>query len=204
MPRDVHYVADLFDSASWKVADIRRWFEEESAEAILNITCHNSEEDDDELPKGQFLVNFAYVSDQISRLAYPSCLTSKDWRQFWSLKIQHRLKLVFWKVIVNPLPLRTNLSRFISSEPESAAACPLCHLFLACQFSRVLWREAPRPMNVEAFVNAPFENWVKSLLYCTHGIKCNGLSSCCLLPPLTLSGILVIESFMTWRLRRLM
>lgn len=66
MPRNINQVADLFvrDTEQWDAVIIRQWFEEESAEAILNIPRHDRAEEDLVIwapdPKGKYSVKSAY------------------------------------------------------------------------------------------------------------------------------------------------
>lgn len=120
----------------------------------------------------QFSVKSSFSQARSGSLTRASPLAANEWKKFWALKIQQRLKLLFWKVIVDVLPLRTKNFRFIPNMPEEALACPLCkqteetvsHLFLGCLFSRVLWREGPWPFNPAPFCQEPLVNWVRFVL----------------------------------------
>lgn len=79
LPRNVNRVTDLFDQdiGQWNSHAIHQWFEEDSSEAILNITSNNVDEEDKVVwvpnPKGKFSIKTAYNQDQEVRFTrgYP-------------------------------------------------------------------------------------------------------------------------------------
>jgi hypothetical protein len=79
----------------------------------------------------------------------PSPLTPEHWKALWSLKMQHRLKHLFWKLAWNILPVRQCFGNFIDSNDQSEWFCPICktapeasiHLFLECGFAKILWKK---------------------------------------------------------------
>lgn len=134
-------------------------FDSTSAEAIINIPLTPNPNVD--LPlwiynsKGTLTAKSAYECIHNSRAAVSSPLTREQWRKIWKLKLQHRLKLMLWKVTSEALPLRGKM-RLWRDDPDGGL-CPLCrgfsetasHLFLACQWSVMLWRTGPWPVSTE-------------------------------------------------------
>lgn len=101
-----------------------------------------------------------------------SALDAAEWRKLWALKIQHRLKLMMWKVAADALPLCSKVCHFVTNIGEAAMACPLCsqaeeiahYLFLGCHFSRILWRGGPWAFDPAAFSQEPISHWMKFIL----------------------------------------
>lgn len=65
------------------------------------------------------------------------------------------------------------LSRFIDAANPEMGLCPLCglgietteHLFLRCKVARVVWREAPWPLQVDLIPDISFAVFMKQLLF---------------------------------------
>lgn len=113
LPRDLHYVRDLIDQQSgrWKEVEIRPYFYDQSATANLDIPLR-PEGTHDVLkwtpdPKGIFSVKSAFHCT-LGDMAFTSTQTF-DWNRIWKLKMQHRLRLFIWKVLVDALPLRSSV-----------------------------------------------------------------------------------------------
>lgn len=78
----------------------------------------------------------------------------------------------------NILPTRSLLKNTLHLN-ESQATCSLCtteeetlpHLFLNYIFSRILWRQSKRPINISQFANQPVSNWISIILKPTNGWK---------------------------------
>jgi hypothetical protein len=97
-------------------------------------------------PNGSFSVKSAH--SLISNPTFPpiSPLSPSDWKSLWSLRIQHRLKHLLWRISWNILPIRTNIFRFLPDADLEMVCCPMCsgppeslqHLFLGCPFARSL------------------------------------------------------------------
>lgn len=110
--RRINFVRDLInaDTNTRKKNLICSLFDEESATAILQIKLPSQRPPD--LPrwllssKGTYSVKEAYLYDQKGRMVDTGVLTSPEWTKIWRLKIQHRLKLLVWKVAANALPIR--------------------------------------------------------------------------------------------------
>lgn len=96
---------------------------------------------------------------------------SINWKGLWKLKLQDRLKLLFWKISHNILPTKTLINTVIPLK-EDHLLCPLCksepedlsHLFLNCFYSKILWRHSNWPRDTSLFGNQHFSNWIKNII----------------------------------------
>lgn len=151
--RDLNVVADLIeqDHHRRKTANTNRFFDPKSAAEILTIPIAHSAPTDGLKwlldPKGTFSVKTAYCLDWHSRWSHERGSQDMDWRKLWKLKLQHRLRLLLWKVATNALLLHGNLARAISGSRPIHDTCSLCleafetlhHLFLGCAVSKLCW-----------------------------------------------------------------
>lgn len=116
------------DSFEWNVQLIRNIFNTPSADAILQIKLPAHPGVDSPIwmkdPKGRLTLKAAYNFILQDRVTSTGGLAKEDWQILWQLKIQHRLKLVLWKVIVKALPIRGKL-RFGQVGDGGAGLCPL-------------------------------------------------------------------------------
>lgn len=86
--------------------------------------------------------------------------------------MQHRLKLLIWKVAAHALPLQYQVGSSVQANGVSWGNCPLClshsetpeHLFLGCSYSAILWQNGPWPLNSYHFTSHPISYWLKFLL----------------------------------------
>ncbi|KAF5469211.1 hypothetical protein F2P56_013300, partial [Juglans regia] len=93
------------------------------------------------------------------------------WKKLWAVKLQDRLKLFLWKVYNDILPTQLSLSHCLPIA-DNQIYCSLCHmenesldhLFLNCIYSRVLWRNAPWPLDITCFAQAGIRNWINIIL----------------------------------------
>lgn len=171
----LNHVSDLIKPVTnaWKETLIRDIFKAKSAEAILNMSLQSTHTES--MPrwvlsnKGSFFVKDAYLRDQHHRFVNTGDVSQQEWRLIWKLKVQRRLKLLFWKVVAKALPVGNNSSLAFK-------LCPLCncagetlkHLFLECSVSSGLWRIGPWPLDTEAFRDLPIHAWIKFLLNRTN------------------------------------
>lgn len=90
----------------------------------------------------------------------------------WKLKLQHRLKLLLWKVAANALPLRHTHREVFIHAATGSPLCPFCQiaaetpqqLFLECQFSTILWRNGPWAFHSDFFVDQPIQKGISYML----------------------------------------
>lgn len=176
--RNINKVQDLISEASrsWKESVIRDIFEDDSASAILSISLPQVRQADvprwTHNPQGMLTVKFAYLFDQRARFSDTGDLSFTEWKRIWQLKMQHRLRLLCWKLAANAHPLRGRMGHPSQPHDLETMGCPLClayeetreHLFLGCQFSITLWRTGPWPSDTTEFATQPFHIWLKFLL----------------------------------------
>ncbi|KAB1207370.1 hypothetical protein CJ030_MR7G017447 [Morella rubra] len=180
--RHINYVRDLIDEDTheWKENVIRDLFDDSSSEAILSIPLPPARLVDTPLwihsPSGSYPVKDAYLYCQKQKHHGTGDLTAAEWRKIWKLKVEHRLKLLLWKLAAEALPLHGRIHQEIFDHELPLASCPLCylsvetreHLFLGCSLSRILWRQGPWPFLAEQFLSQPFHFWLKTILNESH------------------------------------
>lgn len=92
-------------------------------------------------------------------------LNQQEWKQIWRLRVQHRLKLLLWKIAAQALPL-------CSLHFSTTMVCPLCgcagetleHLILECSINLGLWYLGPWPLLTTPFHGTPIHTWFKFIL----------------------------------------
>lgn len=117
-------------------------------------------------------VKSAYLYEQRHRLLDSGSLSAAECKRIWKLKVQHHLKLLFWKLAAAALPIRCQVSFLRQTQDPNLLKRPICctfedtreHLFLGCWFSVYLWRSGPWPINSEVFASQPLEHWIKFIL----------------------------------------
>ncbi|KAL0000486.1 hypothetical protein SO802_014267 [Lithocarpus litseifolius] len=134
------------DCHCWKAHLVHEIFDPPSAQAILSISIP-SRPTADKLcwildPKGKFSVKSAC---QVSNSQDGTqTVSSINWKKLWSLKAPERIKMFLWRLGVNALPTRENLSKRMEINDTSCLLCKNvvetpCHLFLHCPIARALW-----------------------------------------------------------------
>ncbi|XP_057984506.1 uncharacterized protein LOC110634296 [Hevea brasiliensis] len=93
-------------------------------------------------------------------------IPGKYWKSIWSLKVQPKIQVFFWKAMRNALPVRENLAkRSVPIHPS----CPICnadietieHMLFWCDHARATWFLSPcayRPNPIDRN-KAIFENY---------------------------------------------
>lgn len=153
----------MHDSGLWNREKVVHLLDQISAQAILQIPLTNCAEEDilywKHEPSGCYTTKSAYLADQDSRFIQLASLSRSEWKNLWSFKIQDRLKLMPWKIIVGALPVQAKLRFWEQSHSEEFFFCNLCHyqletsehLFFQCPLAQILWKEAHWPLNVRVF-----------------------------------------------------
>jgi hypothetical protein len=81
-------------------------------------------------------------------------LSPSQWKLFWKLNLNDRLKLFLWKIAWDIVPSKCRLN-VVFPIPPSNLVCPLCnveedslsHLFFNCFFARIAWRSSFWPLD---------------------------------------------------------
>lgn len=128
----------------WKGHGVRIFFDDQSASTILATSLSHNALEDRLLwlpnPKGHFSVRSVYLCDQDFSVV-STCLNF-NWHLIWKLKIQHRHRLMFWKLVVNAFTIHGHLP-FTIVDSEDSCFETVQHLFLECLVTRSIWGEAP-------------------------------------------------------------
>jgi hypothetical protein len=164
-------------SRNWNIPLLHHLFDASSVQQILNIHLPSTSGLDRWIwapsPSGQFSVKSAHEIIIQNTSLRPAPLNHADWDSLWSLKLQHRLKHLLWKISWNALPTLSNIGRFVSNVPLISWNCPMCkgpsetieHLMLDCPIAKIIWRNSKWPLDISVFRNQPISAWVKAILY---------------------------------------
>lgn len=169
-------VAELIDPVfySWDEQLIKKTFNEQDAQAILQIPIQEGAEDflawhfD---KKGNFSVKSAYqvVLDSEARESEkgipsmshnPEISTNLPWKKLWALHLPGKILHFLWRLANNSLPFRTKLKR---RGIDLDTRCPICyrldedggHCFLKCKSVKALWRVAQLEDIRKLLLNCP-------------------------------------------------
>lgn len=136
--------------------DVNAYFDEPSAAAILAIPLALGQDEDVLKWIPDSIGAFSVISAYRGAHGTPSSanLSNFDWNRKWKLKMQHCLRLLLWKIMVDALPLRGKLAGALGCLAGSQFLCPFCeehietasHLFLECPLSQCIWRAGVWPI----------------------------------------------------------
>ncbi|XP_023912636.1 uncharacterized protein LOC112024225 [Quercus suber] len=160
------------DMHCWKSSLIHELFDPSSAQAILSMPVLVTPTPDKLIwipeSKGCFSVKSAYHT--IRTLSNPPHPTDTDWKKLWKLKMPEKTKMFLWRLAVNTLPTRDNLSRRFQIVDTSCLFCkenietPI-HLFLNCNASRAFWFSACWGFRPEQITISNTEDIIKLVLH---------------------------------------
>lgn len=115
---------------------VRRFFDNQSAAAILEIKITISAEEDKFFwvpdKKGSFSVKSTY---QERRFRRNRTQVQWDWNKIGKLIIQHSLCLLIWKIAAEALPLRGRTLPFTRSNQLEQLYCPVSKCNINCKTS---------------------------------------------------------------------
>lgn len=91
------------------------------------------------------------------------------WKQVWKPHFHTRHHLLLWKLMAPVLPTLNRLIRII---PGLHSACYLCgessesvhHLLLKCPISRLVWRNSPWHIRIEAYEHLEDWQWISLMI----------------------------------------
>jgi hypothetical protein len=123
-------------------------------------------------PQGDFTTKSAQhliSSQRYAPTEFP--LTSSQWKFFWKINLNDRLKLFLWKIAWDIVPSKIRLNA-VFPIPFSQLVCPLCkveedslpHLFFSCFFARVSWRLSPWPLDSLKWSSLTLLDWIKGII----------------------------------------
>jgi hypothetical protein len=121
---------------------------------------------------GVFSTKSAHHLITSERIVPISPLPSATWKALWKLKLNHRLRLLLWKMGWNILPTKSRISCCIPSAPIDIS-CSLCsfstdsllHLFFSCLIARVVWRNSLWPLDSLALRIDSLSDWLFIILH---------------------------------------
>lgn len=182
-------IVDLFilNTNFWNESLVRQLFVDTDDVTILSIHIQSSLHSNKIRwivdPKGFFSLKFVHclIRFTLCDLVDPSA--DLEWKAFWAIALQDRLRLVLWKIARNVLPCRMNVACTICQDME--IGCLHCnhveetleHLFFFfyCSVAQILWRLSPWPLNVNNLGPKPIGEWIKLILNFVVGLvlPCN-------------------------------
>jgi hypothetical protein len=147
-------VSDLFTTGTtqsdphWNIPMLLSFFDSTSIREILKINAITQTQTKliwTYSPQGDFTTKSAQhliSSQRYAPTEFP--LTSSQWKFFWKINLNDRLKLFLWKIAWDIVPSKIRLNA-VFPIPLSQLVCPLCkveedclpHLFFSCFFARV-------------------------------------------------------------------
>ena len=141
-------VSQLIDHAQhqWNTSLVQDTFDQQSAQAILNIHIPLRFRPDKLIwtpnNKGNFTVKSAYWSALDSDNYLPQ--SNLPWKRLWNLKAPERMKMLLWRIGTTTLPTKKNLCQRMLIQDSCCALCkhelesPI-HLFIECPIAKALW-----------------------------------------------------------------
>jgi hypothetical protein len=174
-------VSDLFTTGTtqsnphWNIPMLLSLFDSTSISEILKINA--TAQTQTKLiwtysPQGDFTTKSAHhliSSQRYAPTEFP--LTSSQWKFFWKINLNDRLKLFLWKIAWDIVPSKIRLNA-VFPIPPSQLVCPLCkveedslpHLFFSCFFARVSWRLSPWPLDSLKWSSLTLPDWIKGII----------------------------------------
>jgi hypothetical protein len=174
-------ISDLFISTSpqsavsWNMPMLHSLFDALSITEILKINFSSILEDKliwTPAANGKFSTKSAHSIISSQRI-FPTDipLSPSQWKLFWKLNLNDRLKLFLWKIAWDIVPSKSRLNA-VFSIPASNLICPLCkveedslsHLFFNCFFARIAWRFSYWPLDSMKWTSLSLVDWIKGIL----------------------------------------
>ncbi|XP_021847973.2 uncharacterized protein [Spinacia oleracea] len=167
------HVSSLLDprSYAWNVELVHQLFDDHTASQILALERPSVQKDDFVYWKfsydGKFTVRSAYamLMGQNHNVASQTTIPSASWwKHFWGLKIMHKLKVFFWKLLRHSLSLASILQ--MGGMPIDPA-CSFCHqfpetfehLFRDCPLITQFWAASSSLQVLLPNPSGSLENW---------------------------------------------
>uniref|UniRef100_A0A803P2D8 Reverse transcriptase domain-containing protein n=1 Tax=Cannabis sativa TaxID=3483 RepID=A0A803P2D8_CANSA len=162
----VSLVSNFINNNTWDENLMNRWFHEDDARRIINITLPSRPVQDSWLwmseSNGNFSIKSAYRT--IKNLSSTED-SSRKWKTIWGAKIHNRLKMFWWKILSDSLLTRGKLGPMLSLPDTS---CPLCsrmvelsfHLFWDCPYARVVWFGCSWQVRTDVLNIHDWETWL--------------------------------------------
>lgn len=185
-------VENLINSTNmtWKSNLIQSIFNGDEARKILAIPLGNQTTPDRMIwrhnKQGHFTVRTAYhaavkLCSETARAQASSSVQTEWWRKLWDIKCIPRVRLFIWKACQNALPIKNNLYR---RKCVDDPICPLCgeevetveHLMLRCPMTYPVWYTCPLRIDVKAWRESSFKNFLWSYMK-DNPKECVGLLS---------------------------
>lgn len=134
------------ESAEWEIEILDNLFDPEDKERILTTPISFNYEDDwywRLYLKGQYTVKSAYRTLVMQSNLHASS-NDKHWATHWRMKIPEKMKIHWWRIVKEIIPVRDVLRR---RGVDLDISRPLCanhpetikHLFLECNKTQEIW-----------------------------------------------------------------
>jgi hypothetical protein len=97
-------------------------------------------------------------------------LSPSQWKLFWKINLNDRLKLFLWKIAWDIVPSKIRLNAVFPI--PSYLVCPLynveedslSHLFFSCFFARISWRLSLWPLDSLKWSSLSLSDWIKGII----------------------------------------
>ncbi|KAJ9553756.1 hypothetical protein OSB04_017801 [Centaurea solstitialis] len=145
--------------------------------ALENLIQHVNLDDDEDTwrwegdPSGSFSVNsFRSIIDLLS-------IPSNSNRRFWNKWLPPRVNCFIWRLFLNRIPTRSNLSS--RGVTLSSTTCPLCHgeeekedhLFYACPMVKIVWNWFLEWVGITEGVHTTLDQLIHNILEAANSKK---------------------------------
>jgi hypothetical protein len=162
-------------AASWNMPLLNTLFDPASIKEILKINFSSLSEDKliwTLAANDLFSTKSAHKlisSQRIVPTNFP--LSPSQWKLFWKMNLNDRLKHFLWKIAWDIVPSKSRLNVVFPIPPPNLV-CPLCnveedslsHLFFNCFFARIAWRSSYWPLDSMKWSSLSLSDWIKGIL----------------------------------------
>lgn len=178
LPPNFILMRDLManDGKTWDSSMIRQLFTPSMARYILDTPILDREHGTfvwTPSMSGSFSVRSTYIMIIQARLEQQLPHTTDLYKLLWRSNLHGRHHLLLWRILLQALPTKDKLQRFI---PGIDPVCSLCatqpetirHLLLECPLSKYLWLRSPWSLNIANYSDWSIADWFSFILGRAH------------------------------------
>lgn len=159
-------VCDFFlgDSKQWDENRVKNTFSSNVVEAILAIRIPQRSTGDRiawiHSSDGQYSVKSGYHYWHSNHATEVEIQQSLGWGRLWRLCVPHKIRVLFWRLCRNNVPVRNRLRGKGVRVPIACIMCVgdvehLLHLFFDCIFAKACWQKVGLQYDMNVVENAP-------------------------------------------------